>query len=170
MSFQRRLATAPWPAHVLFVLVVGGVVLGVLSVVNTGSDNPDLRPVYVVLWLVTAVAAPVVAVVRRRRLRAAGRWEAVLDATDAFQQRRAPVHPAVRYELAKVAATNRRVMGVIRWGPLLFGPLAVLTAVAAVHEPRQWVLAVVFAGVAAAYPVLYRRIRARVEAAERVLR
>lgn len=167
MSASRRMATMPWPVILLLSLALCGAGFGLLAWVYSAPDDPNVVVVAGVALLAGAVAAPVVAVVRRRRLQAAGRWEAHLDAMDAFARRQVPGHPAVRFELARLAAQQRSTLWAVRWGWALFGGLAAITVPGALDEPRKWAVVGWFAGLAVAYPFFHRRIRGQVEAAER---
>jgi hypothetical protein len=167
VSFSRRVMTLPGPAFFLLLLVAGEAAAALVSWSLAASFSRGMVMVFGLLIAVAALVGAVGVAVRRHRLRAEGRWEASLDATDAFLDRRPPADQVTRSELVRVTAAQRRALWAFRWGPPLFGVLALLQVPAALDHPRAWIMVAVFAGVGAAYPVLHRRNRDRVEAAER---
>ncbi len=172
MSVQRRLATMPWPLLLLLYLVAMVAGGAVAAFVAAGKPWPSwawsaLGAVAVLL----AVAGVVTREVRQRRLRAQGRYEAVLAAVDAVQTGRAPADPAARAETRRLLAQQRALLPLYQWvGPVLFGALALSQVFVVIDGgPRKLVQLAVFASLAVGYPLTYRRMRPRLDALERDL-
>lgn len=172
MSFQRRLATLPWPFTVLGVTAaaLAGAALG--RYVFVDPENSTLWPAAWVVAGVAGVIAGVAVVLRNRRLLAQGRFEAVLAAGEAMQTGRVPADPAIRAEMATMLSQQRPLLPLFRWvGPLLFGTVAVANVPAALDDrPRAWIGAAVFAALACFYPLYAHRVKARLDAVDAQLR
>lgn len=172
MSFQRRMATMPWPLFLVLlfaVMAASGALAGFLFA-DSGFPATVWR-VLVVLAVPLSVVAVVVREVRQRRLRAEGRFEAVLAAGDAIWTGRAPADPAARAETRRMLPQQRALLPMYRWfGPILFGVLALSQILVVLDRgPRALVQLVFFAGLAVSYPLMYRRLRPRLDALERDL-
>lgn len=172
MSFQRRMATLPWPLILLVGLAVGAAGIAFAQFVFGGPDGLSLWPLGYVLVGIAAVVSTVVAVVRRRRLREQGRFEAVVAAGEAVRTGRLPTDPAARAEVVRMMPQQRALLPLFRWGgPLLFGLLALLQLVPALdYRPRAWLGVAFFAALAVSYVLQYRRLRPRLDALEEQLR
>lgn len=153
------MATWSWPVTLVVVLAVATPAMVLLGWVYE-RPGTNLWLLWGALAVLTAGISTVLFAVRRRRLRAEGRWEASLEATEAFYAGRVPADPVIRGELIRLVATVRPLLPFYRWGaPVIFGGQALLQVVSAQERPRVWVAVVLFAGAALVMPFYHRRIR-----------
>jgi uncharacterized membrane protein len=172
MSLQRRLATLPGPLLVLAVVAAGLLGAALARFVFADPDDPQLWPAAWGVAAIVGAAGGGAAVRRRRRLRTQGRFEVMLAAGEALRAGRLPADPVVRAEVARMIPGQRALLPLFRWvAPVLFGLLAAGTMLSAPDgRPRAWLGVAVFAGLACAYPIRQRRLKAGLDAVEEQLR